>query len=165
MPQLAALMPATTLGQAAVGGMLAGTAIQAVGQAQAMDTAARTADYNARVAGMEERQSRIAGSFEAGQLAREGRSFAATQRSIQGTSGLDMDRGALAEVRRASAETNRMDQLAMIYNAEVGALRAKSAGDLQRASAKATRRARPLALGATLLQGGSYAALAAHGMR
>lgn len=161
MPQLGAI----TLGQAALGTMLAGTATQAIGQQQAMSTQEDAQKYNAGQAELAGKQAMTQASLEAARLAREGSRFTGAQRAAQAGSGLDMDSGSSLALRADAIDQNKLDQLAILYGGQVAKTRADAEAGLQKANARATKRARPLALGSTLLQGGSYAALTAQGMK
>lgn len=161
MPQLGAI----TLGQAALGTMMAGTVTQAVGEQQALSTQENAQKYNAGQAELAGNQAMQQSSLEAARLAREGRRFLGAQRSAQAGSGLDMNAGSAMALRSETIDQNLLDQLAILYGGQVAKTRADAEAGLQKANAKATRRSRPLALGSTLLQGGSYAALTAQGMK
>ena len=154
-----------TLGDLGVLSMLGGTLTQGIGGQQGLSTQQNVQRYNAGQAELAGEQAVTQSSLEAARLAREGRRFVAAQRAAQAGSGLDMNSGSALALRSEAINENLMDQLAIIYGGQIAKTRADAEAGLQKANAKATKRARPLALGSTLLQGGSYAALTAQGMK
>lgn len=152
-------------GNAAIGSMLAGTVTQALGQQQQMSVQQATQRYNMGQAELAGDQAVQQASLEAARAAAEGRRFIGAQRSAQSGSGLEMDSGSALALRAKALEQNRLDQLAILYGGQIAKTRAYAEAGLQKANAQATNKARPWALGSTLLQGGSYAALTQQQMK
>jgi len=154
MPQLAALAVPLAVG---------GTALQAAGGIQSMNTADSTAKYNADALQRQAQAARVAGSYNASRIIDRAQATEGTQKAIQAANGVDPGSGSPVDVRAKSYDDAFQDALATLYGARQSATAANQQAKVIQAMRPANKLGAMLGIGGTLLQGGTNAALISRG--
>jgi len=136
--------------------MVAGTAIQAVGQIQQGNAAKAAADFNAAVARNQAIGARQKATADAARQERESRLRAGAARAAIGASGVTGEGSAL-DILEANAAQEELDRLTILHGGEMQATGFETSAQLEQMRGAQAQKASRFAAGSTLLLGGATA--------